>query len=202
MTIPRLELSGALLLSKLCRKTLKTLDIRFDKIYLWTDSQIVLGWINGNPKRYKTFVSTRISKINNLVNKSNWHHVSSEDNAADCASRGMLPHELIKHDMWWNGPKFLYSDASQNKSIAQPISDVELQPTTIAANVALNNFTLPDTSSSKKLLRVIAYVKRFTYNCKNTEHRIGDLTVDELENAKFVIVRHMQQEAYLRTKKK
>lgn len=82
------------------------------------------------------------------------------------------------------------------KSIAQPISDIELQPTRILAHVAIQSFSLPETSTFSKLLRVIAYTLRFSYNCKNTERISGTLNVDEIENARLVVVRHIQQETY------
>lgn len=196
LTIPRLELCGAQLLANLCRKTLNTLDIQFNKICLWTDSQIVIGWINGNPKRYKTFVSSRISKINKVVDKHNWHHVASEDNAADCASRGMMPHELMQHDMWWHGPQFLYGDASKYKSNADPITNMELQQPAVIANIAVESFTIPVTSSFQRLVRAMAYVWRFSFNCQNTERRVGVLKVDEIENARLTVIMHLQREAY------
>ena len=28
-------------------------------------------------------------------------------NPADCASHGLLPSELLTHDLWWNGPSWL-----------------------------------------------------------------------------------------------
>lgn len=88
VTIPRLELCGALLLAQLMKKVLEALNLKVDRVCFWTDSKIVLGWIHGNPKRYKTFVARRILKIvkiNNQINKSCWNHVVSEENAADCA---------------------------------------------------------------------------------------------------------------------
>lgn len=55
--IPRLELCAADLLSKLTKKVLNAMSIKFQNIYMWSDSKIVLEWINGNPKRWKKFVA-------------------------------------------------------------------------------------------------------------------------------------------------
>lgn len=119
VTIPRLELCGALLLAKLMKQVVNALDLKFDGIYCWTDSKIVLGWINGNPIRYKTFVASRISKltkINKEIEKISWHHLSSENNAADCASRGLTPLQVINHDLWWHGPQFSFHYVSNNNN--------------------------------------------------------------------------------------
>lgn len=44
----------------------------------------------GNPKRWKTFVATRVIQINENVKKENWFHVPTKLNPADCASRGYV----------------------------------------------------------------------------------------------------------------
>ena len=56
ITIPRLELSACLLLSKLVVRILKTLKFPIVKVYLHTDSQIALSWIQTSPLKLKTFV--------------------------------------------------------------------------------------------------------------------------------------------------
>lgn len=110
LTIPRLELSAAHLLSKLVKKVLDSTDTRFSKICLYSDSRVTLDWINGNPNRWKTFVATKVIQINKNVTKENWHHVPTKVNPADCASRGLYPNELKIHNIWWNGPQFLHQN--------------------------------------------------------------------------------------------
>ncbi|XP_031635623.1 uncharacterized protein LOC116348696, partial [Contarinia nasturtii] len=67
LTIPRLELCAANLLAKLTHKVMKSLKIQFSGIFLWSDSQIVIDWLHGNPKRYKKFIANRICLIDKLV---------------------------------------------------------------------------------------------------------------------------------------
>lgn len=88
LTIPRLELYGALLLAKLVNVTIKALQINFDKVFLWCDSKIVLSWIAGNPQPWKTFVANKVVKINKNVKNVQWSYVSTRENPADHASRG------------------------------------------------------------------------------------------------------------------
>ena len=47
LSIPRLELCGAVLATKLLHHASKILGI--DDTYTWTDSTVVLGWLQGNP---------------------------------------------------------------------------------------------------------------------------------------------------------
>lgn len=75
LSIPKLELMGAVLLSKLVKKVIKTMEIKVEKTYLWTDSQITLAWIKGNPKKWNTFVANRVVEISNKTNKDDWYQI-------------------------------------------------------------------------------------------------------------------------------
>ena len=48
LTIPRLQHIS------------NTLNIAPEDIYAWTDSLVVLSWLQGNPRRFKTFVGNRV----------------------------------------------------------------------------------------------------------------------------------------------
>jgi hypothetical protein len=61
LTMPRLDLCAATLLSKLYKKAIRALNITINESYLWTDSFIVLTWIQGPPNKWKTFVGNRVA---------------------------------------------------------------------------------------------------------------------------------------------
>ncbi|GBO22019.1 hypothetical protein AVEN_123332-1, partial [Araneus ventricosus] len=107
VTIPRLELCAAELLSKLFSKAVSSLNLKIDKTYLYSDSTIVLAWINTSQHLLKIFVSNRISRIHELTKDFSWHHVKTSENPADIISRGMTPQQLMENSLWWNGPQFL-----------------------------------------------------------------------------------------------
>ncbi|XP_055859309.1 uncharacterized protein LOC129921489 [Episyrphus balteatus] len=108
LSLPRLELQGAYLLSRMIRILLNQFDFLNNiPIHLWTDSTIVLAWLSKPPSTWKTFVANRTSEIITNVPDVQWSHVPSADNPADLASRGISPGELKSNQLWWTGPNWL-----------------------------------------------------------------------------------------------
>lgn len=70
LTIPRLELCAALLLSQLLRKVRQSLNFSNSKTILWIDSTIVISWLENSPHELKTFIDNRISMIRGLCKVS------------------------------------------------------------------------------------------------------------------------------------
>ncbi|XP_044760939.1 uncharacterized protein LOC123318365 [Coccinella septempunctata] len=107
LTIPRLELSAAVLLVKLVRKVCDAIAIENCTVNLWSDSTDVLFWLRDHPSRWPTFIANRCSIVHTVMPSAVWRHVSSSVNPADCASRGLKASDLCDFELWWKGPKFL-----------------------------------------------------------------------------------------------
>jgi len=90
VTLPRLELSGAVLLAEQTDKVLPTLKVEIHSVHLWTDSTIVLSWISSLAMRWNTFMANRVACIQETTNMSDWKHVSTLENPADLISRGVI----------------------------------------------------------------------------------------------------------------
>ncbi|XP_018405678.1 PREDICTED: uncharacterized protein LOC108782026 [Cyphomyrmex costatus] len=103
LTTPKLELTAAHLMVKLMNKVKASLSLNIDKVYYWSDSSIVLGWIRMEPYRLQTFVRNRVVDIQASSAIANWRHVPSADNPADLASRGVSPKALADRKLCWNG---------------------------------------------------------------------------------------------------
>lgn len=120
ISLPNLELCGALLLARLLFKIRNALQLEANvKISAWTDSMLVLWWLQSSPNRWKTFVANRTSEILQILPANHWHHVSGTDNPADCATWGVSPKELKSNSLWWNGPNWL--SQSPDKWLKTPV---------------------------------------------------------------------------------
>ncbi|GFW24684.1 integrase catalytic domain-containing protein [Trichonephila clavipes] len=123
VTMPQLELCAAVLLAKLMKRVETALQMKTPPVYLWSDSTIVLAWIQKEPNLLKTFVANRVATIQHLINAEQWHHVSSEQNPADLVSRGLDPSSLLNNSLWWNGPKFLTTKDFPEKNTLSSVTD-------------------------------------------------------------------------------
>ncbi|UYV70997.1 hypothetical protein LAZ67_8001365 [Cordylochernes scorpioides] len=208
ITIPRLELSAALLLAQLNQVILESFPFQPDKTFLWTDSQICIDWIRSDASRWKAFVSNRVSSIQNLTQITDWFHVSSQDNPAECASRGIMPQDLVNHRIWWRGPiwlqennvRYIPSSPTQvNLNIIQEeVGEGQvLDQTTLIQNseTMLNLEFIVRYSTMTKLIRITAWCWRFYYNCLLFDpiRQKGPLTTRELTKAIQVLVKSIQQ---------
>ena len=209
LTIPRLELCGAVLLAQLLDNVRKVFDLPTTQLYAWTDSTIVLSWLNGDPKRFKTYVCNRVSNIVELIGPDRWRHVCGAENPADCASRGLFPSEILHHELWWNGPDWLRSspfDWPHGKQLtATPVLEEIRQASHHAVAEDKKPVIDPDRYSSyTRLTRVTAWIQRFVHNCQakvrgKPKETSPHLLVFELQVAEvywhfFIQEQHFKQE--------
>ena len=132
VTLPRLELLGALLCVRLLQFVHQSLKLSAEtRSWCLTDSVVVLNWIQGSANRLKPFVQNRVLEIPSLFSPGQWRHCPGIDNPADLVSRGMFTEDLIQSDLWLSGPSFLLESdhmvmqTSQVMSCAAgPTSDV------------------------------------------------------------------------------
>ena len=192
LTIPRLELCGAQLLAKLLANVQSAPSLPVSALQAWSDSTIVLSWLDGQPKRFKTYVRNRIAATLELVPAECWFHVPTQLNPADCASRGLMPKELASFKLWWEGPEFLW---------AEPVS-IPNQPTRSTDTAPEQRVVVHCNGSAGKqpmflsglysnyhhTIKVAAWCMRFIDNLKAAHHLsapnlISSLTLSEIKKA-------------------
>lgn len=109
LKIPKLELLGFLIGSRLLKYVKRHLELDIDKEYLWSDSMVVLSWMRSN-KLLPPFVTNRVNEIKRDHPNTEMLYVHTKSNPADIATRPELFQEKMK--LWFNGPDFLVEDES------------------------------------------------------------------------------------------
>ncbi|GFX95577.1 integrase catalytic domain-containing protein [Trichonephila clavipes] len=186
-TLTILELSAALLLSRLVKKVVPILQLSIHKIWMWTDSTIALAWIKTEPHKLKTFVSNRVAEIQALSKDYHWKHVSSKNNPADLISRGCNVDELLKNEMWFSGPDLQTDEYEDNQLFPDPSYRDELKcAVTLSMTECSSNFydeLFNVTNNFIKLIRIFSFIFRFINNIKAKEscNKEKYLTADEVK---------------------
>ena len=201
VSLPRLELCGAVMLSNLMMsvKTAMKIDCQ---MYPWTDSTIVLRWLAAFPGRWKTFVANRVAEIQDIIPSENWRHVISEENPADCASRGIPASELSSFGLWWNGPAWLSQSSSSFPIFPQEfdmtsVEAEEKKKILTCAQVSFDSSLLSRCSSLRKLELVTSFVFRFIHNCKKSmEKRSGFITYEERQHSLLFWISQVQHSEF------
>ena len=106
ISIPRLELMGAVPGIRLARSVVSTLSLQAEHITYWTDSTNVLRWIRGYSRTFKPFITNRVGEIHLSLSPNQWRHVLTAVNPADHLIRGLKIEELVNLKTWWEGPEF------------------------------------------------------------------------------------------------
>ena len=108
VSIPRLELMGAIIGLRLARQVCSVMNVLLGTVTFWVDSLNVICWIEGQSRDYKPFVANRVGEIHEYSNPQQWRYVSTKENPADRATRGVSVSQLVSDELWWHGPQFLY----------------------------------------------------------------------------------------------
>lgn len=91
MTVPRLELMGAIVGLRLTQSVSRVLELPVKAASFYSDSTDVLSWVRGRSRDFQPFVANRIGEIQISTKPRQWQHVSIDKNPADLCSRGTSP---------------------------------------------------------------------------------------------------------------
>ncbi|XP_054746627.1 uncharacterized protein LOC129251289 [Anastrepha obliqua] len=153
VSIPRLELMGAILGLRLAKFIRNELTLPISEEVYWTDSKNVLHWIRSDTRKFSQFVGVRIGDILELSSINNWRWVPSADNVADDATKLKQWSKLDGELRWFQGPQFLTLPSWE-------------WPETILVNSAehdlVHHIELNTTLSFTSFTEVVPHVSRFS----------------------------------------
>ena len=198
LTIPRLELQGAVeglgLSITICRK----LGFDIAKVTFHVDSQTVLRWIHSKTCKFEVFVNNRIGKILRNTKRKQWCYVAGGDNPADLCSRGIEFH---------NSPQFLYYDPSEwptwpelEEPDEEDVNVIRICKIQVKEEDHVIDNCIADHSSDLRIKRVLAWCLRFINNLRAKKNglkpTLQELTVEEMDRALALCIRRAQEIAF------
>ena len=115
ITLPRLELSAAVLAVRMYKTIIRETDLPIQRVCFWTGSTLTLQYIFTKTQRLKTFVANRKEEVNEATDPSAWRHTAGEENPADILTRGVSDPSLLMEPSsngtsWFEATAFLKKD--------------------------------------------------------------------------------------------
>ena len=212
VTLPRLELMAAYLLSKMIAFLLKILDKKIEQYICWSDSTITLNWIHKPSHVWKVFVANRVQTIQQNTYPSCWRFCPGDANPADLVTRGELLQDLAKNLLWWNGPQWLCKSPEEwpkNVVDKEPL-ECEESKQKVVCNMAVLSLPLSCIEAERperwiKLIRITAMVFRavvmFKRGLKRSEHTrttnlSPELTAEQMEESQTYWYQEIQKTSF------
>ena len=180
ISIPRMELTAAVVSVNVTTMLKSELDYENLKSVYYTDSEVVIGYINNEARRFHVYVGKRVQYIRDRSNPEQWHHVPGKDNPADEASRSLTASQLLKNTRWFRGPEFLWKTNVPLRNVRQirqlATDDVEVKANTFATTCSQAQephetsmlFYLNRVSSWQKAKTTVAWIRRAIVNLQQT----------------------------------
>jgi len=174
ITIPRLEFTAAVVAVKLSQKLKQELQMQIDDEFFWCDSQIVLGYISNDAKRFHVFVANRVQFIRDHTRVDQWQYVSTQENPADHASRGCSIAKLLASN-WFIGPEFLWTSVVLKPASIECLMfrDPEVKSVQVLATKSTENYSiisrLERFSTWSRAVRALTVLRRFIHRKRERE---------------------------------
>ena len=199
VTIPRLELSAAVLGVRIAMMLDRELQYSSIDHFFYTDSKVVLGYICNSTKRFHIFVANRVGFIQAHTSANQWRHIDGQTNPADIASRGANPSQM-KESNWLQGPSFLqeYGQSQLERGYHNiDTDDEEVKKIVVHATAVESSFYfehLARFSSFNRLVRSVALIF-FWLRMFRTRQR-SQISAEDLFAAKISIIKLVQREHF------
>ena len=117
ITIPRMELNGAVVGNRMKNFLLKETNLKFAAVYQLVDSSTVLGYLQKDCGHFNPYEGTRIAEVQSTAvfkdgKLVGFAWVAGEDNPADWCTKPRHVKDLMS-TFWVQGPDFLSLDVSE-----------------------------------------------------------------------------------------
>lgn len=208
VSIPRLELTAAVLSTRLATLVMEELRLECS-VTFWTDSMIVLQLLRCVDRRFPTYVANRISIIHQNSHPNQWRYVTSKENSADLASRGLRIKKTKDLRRWIDGPEFLMYPETMWPQAPASLGELPIELSKVESGQVLQ--VVSERCWSQKfegcptwtaLQRRIVILLRFKTYCisrflhKHATNLSCDIKVSDVREATENLIRLVQKEAF------
>ena len=103
--------------------------MEINKITFYTDSNVVLGYIQNKSQRFYVYVANRVQTIPKISSPKQWKYVGTSENPADLSTRCLNAQSLTGWD-WLTGPSFLRDPnrrAAEDEEDEIPLNENDLE---------------------------------------------------------------------------
>ncbi|XP_066923456.1 uncharacterized protein [Clytia hemisphaerica] len=201
ITVPRMELTAAVTSIKV--SNLLNQELKYENLehVFWTDSKVVLGYINNESKSFHVFVANRIEIIRDNSTNKQWNHVPGKINSSDIGSRGIEASKL-NESRWLQGPEFLQKPYKTETEAA--IYDVSPDDPEVktkkkvlmikghSEQTSFINHLISQTNNWWKLKRVIARIMIW----RSKQSNYTQITLDDMQAAEVTVIKLIQQNSF------
>ncbi|GFW29287.1 uncharacterized protein TNCV_742291 [Trichonephila clavipes] len=203
LAIPRLELMSCCIGARLANSIIRALNLPGIKVIYWSDSEVALWWIReqGN---WSVSVANRVKVIRELTQFQSWRNVPSNMNIADLLSQECIPQKMLD-SKWWEGPRWLKNNREQwpaNEINCEPKDGILEKRKSELVNVNISEELVPwyavRFSKYNSIVRLMGWILRLINNSRVhvEERKLSELSSDDIENAKMVLIRLVQDKMF------
>ena len=206
MSMPRAELYAALINTHSGEIVKRSLKKWHQSSIKFTDSQIVLHWLDNDEKPLKTCVRNRVNEINRFTSNYQWFYVKTSEMIADLGTRkDATIQDVSDNSKWINGYEWMKLNLSEfpvkcandlrlsQAEIAEIQNETQYQvhhveinlPDDVRKRYQFSNFLIdPNYRDFTFVIRILAFVYRFINNTR-TKQQIMSInpTNDEITQA-------------------
>ena len=199
-TIPRLELCAAVMGAEMSVSIITHLDISIDSVTFYTDSRVVLGYINNRSRRFFTYVTNRVSRILKVSEPKQWKYIPTGKNPADIGTRGIRSKDL-QESMWIQPPLDIMRDAQDDRTyeLVNAAADVEVRPEMTCAKTKTESFLPLGTDRFSRFSTWSSLVSGIGFLVSRVRRRKGldpNLRTKDMEGIEALIIRSAQRDAF------
>ena len=189
--MPRAELYAALVNTHSSEVVRRSLEKWHHSSVKFTDSQIVLHWLDNDEKPLKSWVRNRVNEVHRFTSKDQWFYVNTKDMIADLGTRrGATISEISDDSTWINGFEWMTHNFTDfpiktakdlrlsQKEMAEVQKETQYQvhhvnvvlPDAIQERYIFSDYLIdPNNRNFMTVTRILGYVYRFINNARSKE---------------------------------